>query len=189
MSDKDLPKFMEINNPSVSVKPTKPFSRMLQVDSKEKENGLKFPVNNKESILEKSSDEMKKISDVEDDGYQRRNVGCDCFQTSDVTQRCKLKIQERDNGNSVAGKSEVNAQDCLSEACGNYQQNLPSAVANQPFILGYLSVTHDNHQQNLSSAVANQPFILGYPSATPDNCQQLCLLAVANQPLVLAPFI
>ena len=100
-----------------------------------------------------------------------------------------MKIQQRDNGNSIAGKSEANAHDYSSEARGNYEQNLSAAVANQPFILGYLSAASDNHQQNLSSAVANQPFILGYPSTTPDNCQQLWSLAVANQPLVLAPFI
>ena len=163
------------------MKPTKPLLILLQADGKEEEDGLEFPVNNKQSILNKSSDG--------NDGYQRRNIGCDGSQTSDVTQRCKLKIQQRDNGNCVAGKNEANAQDYSSEARGNYEQNLSSAVANQPFILGYPSATPDNHQQNLSSAVANQPFILGYPSATPDNCQQLCLLAVANQPLVLAPFI
>ena len=111
MSDKDLPKFTEIHNLSVSVKPTKPLSRSLQVDGKEEANGLEFPVNNEESILDKLSDGMKKINDVENDGYQRRNIGCDDSQTSDVTQRCKLKIQQRDNGNSVAGKSETNAQD------------------------------------------------------------------------------
>ena len=164
VSDKDLPKYTEINNLSVSVKPTKPLSRSLQVDGKEEANGLEFPVNNEESILDKLSDGMKKINDVENDGYQRRNIGCDGSQTSDVTQRCKLKIQQRDNGNSVAGKSEANAHDYSSEARGNYEQNL-------------------------SSAVANQPFILGYPSITPDNWQQLWSLAAANQPLVLAPFI
>ena len=156
VSDKDLPKLMEINNLAVSVKPTKPLSRSLRVDGKKEENGLEFPVNSKESILDKSSDGMKKNNDVENDGYQRRNIGCDGSQTSDVTQRCKLKIQQRDNGNSVARKSEANVQDYSSEARGNYEQNLPSAVANQPFILGYPSAT----------PVANQP-------TTPDNCQQL----------------
>ena len=95
----------------MSVKSTKPLSRSLQVDDKEDENRLEFPVNNEESILDKLSDGIKKIDDVENNGYQRRNVGCDDSQTSDVTQRCKLKIQQRDNGNSVAGKSETNAQD------------------------------------------------------------------------------
>ena len=71
------------------------------------ENGLEFSVNNEESILGKSSDRMKKIKDVENDGYQRRNVACGGSETScDVTQRCKLKIQQRDNGNFVAGKGE-----------------------------------------------------------------------------------
>ena len=179
VSDKDLPKFTEINNFSMSVKPIKTLSRLLEVDGNEEENGLQFPVNNEESILDKSSDGMKKINDVENDGYQRRNTGCDGSQTSDITQRCKLKIQQRDNGNSVAEKSETNVQDYSSEARGNYEQNLSSAVANQPFILGYPSATPDNHQQNLSSAVAT----------TIDNCQQLRSLAVANHPLVLAPFI
>ena len=94
VSDKDLPKLMEINNLSVSVKPTKPLSRSLQVDDKEEEDNLEFPVNNEESILNKSSDGMKKINDFEKYGYQRRNIGCDGSQTSDVTQRCKLKIQQ-----------------------------------------------------------------------------------------------
>ena len=188
------------------MKPTKPLLILLQADGKEEEDGLEFPVNNKQSILNKSSDG--------NDGYQRRNIGCDGSQTSDVTRRCKLKIQQRDNGNYVARKSEANAQDYLSEARGNHEQNLSSAVANQPFILrylsattdnhqqnlssavdnqpfilGYPSTTTDNHQQNLSSAVANQPFILGFPSTTPDNCQQLWSLAIADQPLVLPPLI
>ena len=90
-----------------------------------------------------------------------------------------MKIQQRDNGNSVAEKSETNVQDYSPEVRGNYEQNLSSAVANQPFISGYPSATPDNHQQNLYSAVAT----------TPDNCQQLRPLAVAKQPLVLAPFI
>ena len=43
---------------------------------------------------------MEKINDVENDGYQRHNVACDGSQTScDVSQRCRLKIQQRDNGN------------------------------------------------------------------------------------------
>ena len=86
------------------MKPTKPLSRLLQVDSKDEENGLEFPINNEESRLDRSTDGMKKIIDVENIGYQRRNVGCDGSQISDVTQRCKLKIKQRDNGNSVAGK-------------------------------------------------------------------------------------
>ena len=100
-----------------------------------------------------------------------------------------MKIQQRDNGNSVAEKSEANAQDYSSEARFNSEQNLSSAAANQPFILGYPSATPDNHQQNLSSTVINQPLILGYSSTTPDNCQQLWSLAVASQPLLLTPFI
>ena len=60
------------------------------------------------TILGKSSDGMKKINDVENDGYQRRNVASDGTQTScDITQRCKLKIKQIDNGNSVAENSEV----------------------------------------------------------------------------------
>ena len=214
-SDKDLPKITEINSLSVSVKPTKLVSRSLQVDGKMEENRLKLPVNNEESILGKSSDGMKKTNDVENDAYQRRNAACYVSQAScDVTQRCKLKIQQRDNANSVVVKSETNAQDYLSEARDNYEQSLSSAVANQPFILrypsetpdnhqqnwsstvtnlpliiGYPSVTPDNHQQNSLSAVINQPLILGFSSATPDNCQQCSSLAVAYQPLVLAPFI
>ena len=39
---------------------------------------------------------------------------------------------------------------------------------------------HDNYQQNSSSAVANQPFILGYSSATPDDDQQNSSSAIAN---------
>ena len=93
-----------------------------------------------------------------------------------------MKIRHRGNENSVAGNSEENAQDYSSEARDNYEQN-SSAVANQPFILGYSSATPDNHaqdhsseardnyEQNLPSAVTNQPFALGYSSATPDNHQ------------------
>ena len=96
--------------------------------------------------MDKSSGGMKKINDVKNDGYQRRNVACDGSQTScDLTQRCKLKIQQRYNGNYVAGKSEANAQDYSSEARDNYEQSLSSGVANQLFILGYPSATPDNH--------------------------------------------
>ena len=50
-------------------------------------------------------------------------------QTScDVTQRCRLKIQQGNNRNSVAGNSEANAQEYSSEARDNYVQNLSSAV-------------------------------------------------------------
>ena len=87
LSGKDLPKFTELNNLSVSLKPTKPFSRSLQVDGIMEENELEFPVNNEESILGKSSGGMKKINDVKNDCYQPRNVACDGSQTScDLTQ-------------------------------------------------------------------------------------------------------
>ena len=99
--------------------------RLLHTDGKMEEKGIEFPVNNKESVVGKASDVMKKINDVENDGYQRRNFGCDGSQTScNVTQWCKLKIQQRDNGNSVARNSVGNAQDCLPEAHDNYEQNL-----------------------------------------------------------------
>ena len=52
-----------------------------------------------------------------------------------------MKIQQRNNGNSVAGKSEANAQDYSSEARDNYEHSLCSGVANQIFILGYPSAT------------------------------------------------
>ena len=35
--------------------------------------------------MDKSSHGMKKINDVENDGYHRRNIGCDGSQTSNVT--------------------------------------------------------------------------------------------------------
>ena len=92
-----------------------------------------------------------------------------------------MKIQQRDNRNSVAGKSETNAHDYSFEAQDNYEQNLSSAFAKQPLILGYSSATPNNHQQNSSPAIINQSFILGYSSATPDNA--------ANKPLVLTSFI
>ena len=161
VSDKDLPKFMEITNLSVSVKPTKPLSRLLQVEGKMEENGLEFSVNNEEPILGKPNDGMKKINDVENDGCSQTICG--------VTQRYKLKIQQRDNGNSPAGKSEANVQDHSSEARDNYEQSFSSAVANQSLISGFPPATPDNHRQISSSAVANQPFILGYPFATFDN--------------------
>ena len=66
----------------MSLKPTKPLSRSLQVDGIIEENELEFPVNNEESILDKSSGRMKKINDAKNDGYQRRNVACDGSQTS-----------------------------------------------------------------------------------------------------------
>ena len=152
---------MEITNLSVSVKPTKPLSRLLQVEGKMEKNGLEFSVNNGEPILGKPIDGMKKINDVENDGSSQTICG--------VTQRYKLKIQQRDNGNSADGKSEVNVQDHSSEARDNYEKSFSSAVANQSLISGYPSATLDNHRQNSSSAVANQPFILGYPFATLDN--------------------
>ena len=37
---------------------------------------MEFSVNNEESIVSKSSDEMKKFNDVENDGYLGRNVAC-----------------------------------------------------------------------------------------------------------------
>ena len=147
----------------MSLKQAKPLSKSLQVDGIMEENELEFPVNNEESVLGKSSGEMKKINDVKNDGCQRRNVVCDGSQTScDLTQRCKLKLQQRYNGNSVAGKSEASTHEYLSEARNNYEQSLSSGFANQLFILGYPSVTPDNHQQNLSSPVINQPLILGF---------------------------
>ena len=80
------------------MNPTKPLARSLHVDGKMEENKPKIPVNNQESIVDKPSDEMGKINDIEHDGYQRCNVAYDGSQTSrDVTQRCKLKIQLRDN--------------------------------------------------------------------------------------------
>ena len=161
VSDKDLPKFMKITNLSVSVKPTKPLSRLLQVEGKMEENGLEFSVNNEEPILGKPNDGMKKINDVENDGCSQTICG--------VTQRYKLKIQQRDNGNSPAGKSEANVQDHSSEARDNYEQSFSLAVANQSLISGFPPATPDNHRQISSSAVANQPFILGYPFATFDN--------------------
>ena len=66
----------------MSLKPTKPLSRSLQVDGIIEENELEFPDNNEESILDKSSGGMKKINDAKNDGYQRRNVACDGSQTS-----------------------------------------------------------------------------------------------------------
>ena len=58
----------------------------------------------------KTSDEMGKTNDIENDGYQWRNVAYDGSQTSfDITKRCKLKIQQGDKENSVAGKSEAKA--------------------------------------------------------------------------------
>ena len=85
--DKDLHKFTEINIISVSVKPTKLMLRLLHTDGKMEENGTEFPVNNKASVVGKASDGMKKINDVENDGYQGRNFGCDGSQTScNVTQ-------------------------------------------------------------------------------------------------------
>ena len=180
------------------MKPTKPLSKLLQVDGKMEKNGLEFPVNNEESILSKSSGGVKKNNDVENGGYQRRNVACDDPQTCRaITLRSKLKIQQKDKGNSLARNSKANAQDYSLEARNNYEQNSSSTVANQPFILGYSSATPDIHtqdyssevrnkcEQNLSSAVANQPFILRYPSATPDNHQHNLLSAVINQPLIL----
>ena len=109
------------------MKPTITLSRSRQVDDKMEENKLELPVNNKESILGKSSNGMEKNNDVENDGYQRRNVACNGSQTScEVTQRYKLKIQQGDNGNSVAGKGDANPQDYLSVARGNYEQKLCS---------------------------------------------------------------
>ena len=108
-----------------------------------------------------------------------------------------MKIQQRDNRNSVAGKSETNAHDYLIEAQDNYEQNSSSAVANQSLILGYSSATphnhaqhylpeaHNNYEQNLSSAVANQLLTLGYSSVTPDNYQQNSSSAVINQSFIL----
>ena len=99
--------------------------RLLHTDGKMEENGTEFPVNNKASVVGKASDRMKKINDVENDGYQGRNFGCDGSQTScNVTQWCKLKIQQRDDGNSVARNNVGNAQDCLLEAHDNHEQNL-----------------------------------------------------------------
>ena len=58
-------------------------------------NELEFPVNNEESIFSTSSGGMKNINDVKNDCYQPRNVACDGSQTRcDLTQRCKLKIQQ-----------------------------------------------------------------------------------------------
>ena len=66
--------------------------RSLHVDSKIEENGIEIPVNNEELFVGKSSDEMGKINDIENDGYQWRNVAYDSSQIScDVTQRCRLK--------------------------------------------------------------------------------------------------
>ena len=108
-----------------------------------------------------------------------------------------MKIQQRDNRNSVAGKSETNAHDYLIEAQDNYEQNSSSAVANQSLILGYSSATphnharhylseaHNNYKQNLSSAAANQLLTLGYSSVTPDNYQQNSSSAVINQSFIL----
>ena len=68
---------------------------------------------------------MEKINNTEIDGYQQLNVTNNCSQNScDVTQRCKLKMQQGGNGNS-----EPNAQDYLSETHYNYQQNSSLAVA------------------------------------------------------------
>ena len=121
---------------------------------------------------------MEKINDTEIVSYQQLNVTNNCSQTScDVTQRCKLKMQQGDNGNS-----EANAQDYLSETHYNYQQNSSLAVGKWPFNLGYSSATPDNHQQNLSLAVVNQTFILVYFSATPNNHQQNLSSAGVNQP-------
>ena len=66
----------------MSVKPTKTLSRSRQADDKMEENKLELPVNNKESILGKSSNGMEKNNDVENDGYPRRNVACNGSQTS-----------------------------------------------------------------------------------------------------------
>ena len=119
---------------------------------------------------------MKKINDFKNDSYQPGNLACDGSQSScDLTQRCKLKIQQRYNGNSVAGKSEANTQDYSSEARDNYEQSLSSGVANQLFILGYSSATFDNHQPSLSSPVIKQPLILGYSPLTPETASNVGL--------------
>ena len=123
------------------------------------ENELEFPVNNEESILGKSSDGIKKINDVKNDYYQPRNVACGSSQTSCyLTQRRKLKIQQRNNGNSVAGKSEANAQDYSSEARDNYEHSSSSGVANQLFILGYPSATPTTNRSSHHLLLTNLLF-------------------------------
>ena len=72
-----------------------------------------------------------------------------------VTQICKLKIQQGDNGNLVAENGEANAQEYLSETHDKCQQNWSLTVAKQPFILDYSSAAPNNHQKNSSSAVVN----------------------------------
>ena len=96
LSDKDRPKFMEINDLSASVKPSKPLSRSLQAHGKMEENRLQVPGNNEESILGKSRDGINKINDVENDGYQRRNVACDGSQTSYELK--KMQIEDTTKG-------------------------------------------------------------------------------------------
>ena len=123
------------------------------------ENELEIPVNNEESILGKSSDGIKKINDVKNDYYQPRNVACGGSQTSCyLTQRCKLKIQQRNNGNFVAGKSEANAQDYSSEARDNYEHSSSSGVANQLFILGCPSATPTTNRSSHHLLLTNLLF-------------------------------
>ena len=75
----------------------------------------------------------------------RHNIACHGSQTSFVLkQRCRLNIEQGNNGNSVAGNNKANAQDYSSEVQNNYQQNPSSTVANHPF-LGYSSATPDQH--------------------------------------------
>ena len=60
------------------------------------ENRLQVPGNNEESILGKSRDGINKINDVENDGYQRRNVACDGSQTSNELK--KMQIEDTTKG-------------------------------------------------------------------------------------------
>ena len=87
---------MEINDLSASVKPSKPLSRSLQAHGKMEENRLQVPGNNEGSILGKSRDGINKINNVENDGYQQRNVACDGSQTSYELK--KMQIEDTTKG-------------------------------------------------------------------------------------------
>ena len=60
------------------------------------ENRLQVPGNNEGSILGKSRDGINKINNVENDGYQQRNVACDGSQTSYELK--KMQIEDTRKG-------------------------------------------------------------------------------------------